>query len=661
MAVVGIIGFGASQAFFTDEETSVGNVFTAGKIDMKIDHVMASYNGKECHTCSVVLISDETNMVVEKNGVEIESPYPAVFLSFIHPAWTAQNDPSLDEAGAEWIWESDPVKQEDTTTDVTYTFRKTFNWFGPITGSDFSMAVGHDNTVEVYLNDVLVGSSNDIYGFRIENMLHIPAGIITSNVVQGENVLDIELTNKGQTNGNPSNNPAGLIYKFEIDGQCEGDDYLSSCNLWQEKDLETGDIFWDLQDVKPGDYGRNVISMHVYNNDYWACMLSKKTDLENNLTGPEIEAGDTTSDEGELSKYIDVFIWNDLDHDGVYEPGSHEDAIYSNGFPDAISLREPDDAPLLACTTYYYGVAWCVGTQSIDDDTGEIVCSGEGDHNDAQTDTLTVDLKFFAEQSRNNDDFSCGGVNGNNDVAPTSTQPTPTEEPNEEPQLLSVEFTDMGAVTQYGYVHDYSGADVTFEYQSPANPKLSGTITATGLKPYATYQLKFEAKPTCAGSGGDDELNEVIGLRGRWWDNTAGSNLNSDPATNDTFYYANSTYYSGTHCITGYLVWDYITADENGDVTKSVSTQNSYHVLWCNGGLCDSVSNSNLTTGIDPAHPSMYLCNASDVGGENERFGCDGLSLPSRTYDLRMILNEESFHQGNWTAVMDTTISFELL
>ncbi len=30
--------------------------------------------------------------------------------------------------------------------------------------------------------------------------------------------------------------------------------------------------FFDLADIKPGDMGENTISMHVYNNDAWACM-----------------------------------------------------------------------------------------------------------------------------------------------------------------------------------------------------------------------------------------------------------------------------------------------------------------------------------------------------------------------------------------------------
>lgn len=42
--VVGTLGFGATTAFFSDTETSVGNVFTAGAIDLKVDNE-SYYNG----------------------------------------------------------------------------------------------------------------------------------------------------------------------------------------------------------------------------------------------------------------------------------------------------------------------------------------------------------------------------------------------------------------------------------------------------------------------------------------------------------------------------------------------------------------------------------------------------------------------------------------
>ena len=38
IAAVGVVAFAATQAFFSDTETSVGNTFAAGAIDLKIDN-----------------------------------------------------------------------------------------------------------------------------------------------------------------------------------------------------------------------------------------------------------------------------------------------------------------------------------------------------------------------------------------------------------------------------------------------------------------------------------------------------------------------------------------------------------------------------------------------------------------------------------------------
>jgi len=218
--------------------------------------------------------------------------------------------------------------------------------------------------------------------------------------------------------------------------------------------------------------------------------------------------------------------------------------------------------------------------------------------------------------------------------------------------LEIITLTDLGAVSQYGYYHNYAGANVTFQYTTPDAGKITGTVTATGLKPYATYQLKFEGKPTCMyGVAGDNVANENVGYMGRWWDNTTNSN------TNDAGYVANHT----THCITGYLVWGYITADASGNVTKIVTTDSSYHVLWSGGGICDTVANTFLAH-LDAAHPTVWFSPADKVNGEIERGSCYGMTFISGTYKLGMSLTEESFHQGpgTWTTVMIGDIEFEI-
>ncbi len=420
IAVVGALAVGGTIAFYNDTETSTGNIFTAGSIDLKVDHTLQTYNGVDCKTCDVTVISDPTNIVVEKNGGVI-TPYNAVFVgsnppNFIHSAWTAQNDPDLLAAGAKWIWESDPTQQADTTVDTSYTFKKEFTWLGPISGSDLTMAVGSDNGVQVYLNDVLIGSNTGEFGYLQGSMLHIPAANITGNIIQGNNVLKFVVTNMALPNGTPFGNPAGLIYKFHIDGNC-GDAYFqNACHLWTEKDLGQGDTFFNFNDIKPADWGTNVISLHVYDNDAYACLITAdKDDQEHSLLETEVEDGDAVNQgnplgDGELSSFINVFTWDD-DGDGAYESG--EDSLGEGTLAELgsiMSLDTSNEGFLTATTTKNIGLAWCAGILTAEADE-DFECDGSGMPNKAQSDSFSASLTAYAEQTRNNDEFLCSEVN----------------------------------------------------------------------------------------------------------------------------------------------------------------------------------------------------------------------------------------------------------
>jgi len=59
--------------------------------------------------------------------------------------------------------------------------------------------------------------------------------------------------------------------------------------------------------------------------------------------------------------------------------------------------------------TEYVGLAWCAGDQSLSG--SNILCDGAGMGDIAQTDKLLASLTAYAEQIRNNPNFSCGNVN----------------------------------------------------------------------------------------------------------------------------------------------------------------------------------------------------------------------------------------------------------
>lgn len=216
---------------------------------------------------------------------------------------------------------------------------------------------------------------------------------------------------------------------------------------------------------------------------------------------------------------------------------------------------------------------------------------------------------------------------------------------------------------QYGYDFDYSGADVQFTYMN--STKLKGTIHATGLKPYCTYQLKLLGKPTCSHPvDGDDTLNEYLGYHGRWTCvdcACSGSGCNR----NDGEYEANKILDDtdpNKECIVGYLVFGFFTADASGNAVKYIEADNSYHVLWSGGGICGSNINLHLAA-LDGAHPTVLFSPPDKVNGQPERFGCGGLSIAPGVYDYGICITEECFHKPpmNWATVLLGDISFEII
>jgi hypothetical protein len=188
---------------------------------------------------------------------------------------------------------------------------------------------------------------------------------------------------------------------------CEYQIIGGTCTLWDLKDLGEGDRFWNFTDVKPGDYGINIISLHAYDNDAFACLTTGDVvDLENTNIEPEQTAGDTSTPEGELSPFIKLFAWEDSNHNNIYDVV--ETVLVPANSP-LVSAMNPAIA-LTASNTKYIGIAWCAGTQSV---VGNVIsCDGSSMGDVAQTDSTTATITAYAEQQRNNPNFSCSPTNG---------------------------------------------------------------------------------------------------------------------------------------------------------------------------------------------------------------------------------------------------------
>ena len=176
---------------------------------------------------------------------------------------------------------------------------------------------------------------------------------------------------------------------------------------WLEKDLATGDVFFNFTDIKPGDKGENTLSLHVYDNDAYLCAyVENLVNADNTCTEPESLVdpnGLGCGTVGELQNNIHLKIWYDVSDqtstgavpcDNIWQPEELvlvEDAVINsnNGIFPLGQLK--GDA------TTCLGVSWSVpGTVG----------------NEIQSDSVTGDIRFYIEQVRNNPNFICPGLHG---------------------------------------------------------------------------------------------------------------------------------------------------------------------------------------------------------------------------------------------------------
>lgn len=413
LVAVGVIVGGATIAFYNDTETSTGNIFTAGSVDLKVDHLRQTYNGVDCETCSVAVFSSgSTQVVASSEDAFDQGPFPhsAVEVANPHPNW--EDEGNL--APAQWIWVADSTNGVDTTNDAEYTFENRFHWNGTVEDVDLDLGLAADNGYKIILNGTTIVDELDEehnYGTAV-NALNGQEVAFANAIVMGENILQIIVRNHDGV-ASPASNPAGLLFSLTIernDEECLADsEFQQACMLWSETDLDGSQRFFSFGDIKPGDWGTNVISLHSYTNDAWACLLAH--DGEDNENGVQESEGDDTEENGELQDYLNFFSWID-NGDGAYDP-QDETALGTSTLGDLGSIASFDSGnglQLTGTTTAYIGLAWCAGDVEVNEETGEVSCDGSGMGNDAQSDSFGASLTAYAEQVRNNPDFACSSV-----------------------------------------------------------------------------------------------------------------------------------------------------------------------------------------------------------------------------------------------------------
>jgi len=207
---------------------------------------------------------------------------------------------------------------------------------------------------------------------------------------------------------------AGTI-DLTVDSNCTYNGVQSGeCGVWSLKDLDaTADKFFNFTDVKPGDYGENTVSLHVENNEAYACFnVSPLVNNDNGCTEPE-GLVDTTcgAGEGELAQNVQFFAWDDLNGNNIWE--TEESPLFSNikgPASDVLSGRTYPLGILPASQTKYIGIYWCAGNMTVDTQTHALSCNGSAMGNDVQSDSMSANISFDVAQVRNNLNFVCPGL-----------------------------------------------------------------------------------------------------------------------------------------------------------------------------------------------------------------------------------------------------------
>jgi hypothetical protein len=156
---------------------------------------------------NVIVVSNTDDNVFDT----IDNPLGKAVLTWNqNSAWTAIID------GASWIWKTYLV--ENPSQDETYIFKKDFEIIGTPTSATLKVAA--DNTYKAWVNDIFVGE--DLTEFNYNAAGQDQYNIDIANLQTGSNSLKFEVTNLALENGTQESNPAGLLYRLEIErSSCE--------------------------------------------------------------------------------------------------------------------------------------------------------------------------------------------------------------------------------------------------------------------------------------------------------------------------------------------------------------------------------------------------------------------------------------------------------
>jgi choice-of-anchor C domain-containing protein len=164
----------------------------AGAFGPVLDNVAISDNLLCEAPASQALVSDTTTTAVGDTTIPV---------AFIHSEWTASIP------GATWIW-----KTGATASDEVVAFEKSFIVTGTVLSAVLDIA--SDNSYKVFIDNVEVAADPSEDNFHLGTQ---DTHNLIANVTPGVHTLRIEVKNWGAFDA--TSNPAGLLYKFEVQTQ----------------------------------------------------------------------------------------------------------------------------------------------------------------------------------------------------------------------------------------------------------------------------------------------------------------------------------------------------------------------------------------------------------------------------------------------------------
>lgn len=349
---------------------------------------------------------------------------------------------------------------------------------------------------------------------------------------------------------------AGAV-DLKIDNTSYINGVLNPGTTWDLNDL-TDQLFFNFNDIKPGDVGEDTISLHAQN-DCWLCAeISLTANDDNTCTEPELLNDPTCNDpdsdpiDGELAQNINFIFWAD-DGDNVLEQDEYPAKLIDEGtaqdildgnvitladsttnnlggvdgqpMPGGFGPDGPDEGtdpdPLIS----YIGKVWCFGAitpapvaQGANDPTinSGITCDGTQLDNATQTDKLLADIKFTAIQARNNPNFVCTPEATPSPTPSVTPSPSPSPEPCAQADVMLV--LDRSGSISAGELNslktaatdfvDALGLSTTGIHAGQSSFSTSGTLDQT----LTDSEAAMDAAIAALSSGGLTNLKSGIDL-----------------------------------------------------------------------------------------------------------------------------------------------------